>query len=181
MKRSSCTHRSAVKPGAVGGSSRASGESDVEGVCVIILEGSWQGIHVVHCRSPEDRQGREREKKGEGGRGREGGKEGGKGVKKGAKETLYPLKIVSPPLRSGSSWWCRNNLRTCFCLVKTCEILSSVYLISACSRRVFFCGTEDQGYGRGGTPIFTGVFEPLARVALYPTDEDGLGTWFAAA
>ena len=30
----------------------------------------------------------------------------------------------------------------------------------------------DQGYGRGGTPLFTGVFEPLARVALYPTDED---------
>ena len=24
----------------------------------------------------------------------------------------------------------------------------------------------DQGYDRGGTPIFTGVFEPLARVAL---------------
>ena len=39
----------------------------------------------------------------------------------------------------------------------------------------------DQGYGRGGTPIFTGVFEPHARVALYPTDEDGSGTWFAAA
>ena len=39
----------------------------------------------------------------------------------------------------------------------------------------------DQGYGRGVTPIFTGVFEPLARVALYLTDEDGLGTWFAAA
>ena len=39
----------------------------------------------------------------------------------------------------------------------------------------------DQGYGRGGTPIFSGVFEPLARVALYPTGEDGLGTWFAAA
>ena len=39
----------------------------------------------------------------------------------------------------------------------------------------------DQGYGRGVTPIFTGVFEPLARVALYPTDEDGLGTWFGAA
>ena len=39
----------------------------------------------------------------------------------------------------------------------------------------------DQGYGRGGTPIFTGVFEPLARVALYPTDEDSLGTWFTAA
>ena len=39
----------------------------------------------------------------------------------------------------------------------------------------------DQGYGRGGTPFFTGVFEPLARVALYPTDEDGIGTWFGAA
>ena len=39
----------------------------------------------------------------------------------------------------------------------------------------------DQGYGRGGTPIFTGVFEPLARVALYPTDEDGSGTCFGAA
>ena len=40
---------------------------------------------------------------------------------------------------------------------------------------------SDQGYGRGGTPIFTGVLEPLARVALYPTDGDGLGTWFGAA
>ena len=30
--------------------------------------------------------------------------------------------------------------------------------------------SSDQGYGRGDTPIFTGVFEPLARVALYPTD-----------
>ena len=39
----------------------------------------------------------------------------------------------------------------------------------------------DQGYGRGGTPIFTGVFEPVARVALYPTDEGGLGTYFSAA
>ena len=38
----------------------------------------------------------------------------------------------------------------------------------------------DQGYGRGGTPIFTDVFEPLARVALYPTDEDSLGTCFGA-
>ena len=38
------------------------------------------------------------------------------------------------------------------------------------------------GYGRGGTPIFTDdVFEPVARVALYPTDEDGLGTCFGAA
>ena len=40
---------------------------------------------------------------------------------------------------------------------------------------------NDLGDGRGGTPFFTGVFEPLARVALYPTDEDGLGTWFGAA
>ena len=39
----------------------------------------------------------------------------------------------------------------------------------------------DQGYGRRGTAIFTGVFEPLARVALYPTEEDGLGTCFGAA
>ena len=37
------------------------------------------------------------------------------------------------------------------------------------------------GYGRGGTPIFTDVFEPVARVALYPTDKDGLGTCFGAA
>ena len=41
--------------------------------------------------------------------------------------------------------------------------------------------SNDQGYGRGGTPIFNDVFEPLARVALYPTDEDGLGTCFGAA
>ena len=40
---------------------------------------------------------------------------------------------------------------------------------------------SDQGYGRGGTPIFTDVLEPLARVDLYPTDEDGLGTCFGAA
>ena len=39
----------------------------------------------------------------------------------------------------------------------------------------------DQGYGRGGTPIFTDVFQPLARVALYPTDKVGLGTCFIAA
>ena len=39
----------------------------------------------------------------------------------------------------------------------------------------------DQGYGRGDTPIFSVVFEPLARVSLYPTDEDGLGTCFGAA
>ena len=36
----------------------------------------------------------------------------------------------------------------------------------------------DQGYGRGGTPVFTSVFEPLARVALYLMDENGLGTCF---
>ena len=46
---------------------------------------------------------------------------------------------------------------------------------------VHCAGSVDQGYGRGGTPIFTDVFEPLARVVLYSTDEDGLGTWFAAA
>ena len=33
----------------------------------------------------------------------------------------------------------------------------------------------------GGTPIFTGVFEPLARVTLYLTDENGLGSCFEAA
>ena len=32
----------------------------------------------------------------------------------------------------------------------------------------YYCSTYDQGYGRGGTPVFTGVFEPLARVTLYP-------------
>ena len=56
------------------------------------------------------------------------------------------------------------------------------YLSSSCSgygsKQVL---QVDQGYGRGGTPFLTGVFEPLARVALYPTDEDGLGTWFGAA
>ena len=45
-----------------------------------------------------------------------------------------------------------------------------------------FGSLSDQGYGRGGILIFTGgVFEPLARVALYPTDEDGLDTWYGAA
>ena len=42
-------------------------------------------------------------------------------------------------------------------------------------------GAPDQGYGRGGTPIFSGVFEPVARVTLYLTDENGLGTCFGAA
>ena len=40
---------------------------------------------------------------------------------------------------------------------------------------------NDQGHGREGTPVFTGVFEPLARVALYLTDENGLGSCFGAA
>ena len=46
----------------------------------------------------------------------------------------------------------------------------------------YYRRTTDQGYSsRGGTPIFTDdVFEPVARVALYPTDEDGLGTCFGA-
>ena len=39
----------------------------------------------------------------------------------------------------------------------------------------------DQGYGRGGTPVFTGVFKPVARVTLYLTDENGLGTCCGAA
>ena len=38
-----------------------------------------------------------------------------------------------------------------------------------------------QGYGRGGTPVFTDVFEPPARVTLYITDENGLGSCFGAA
>ena len=33
----------------------------------------------------------------------------------------------------------------------------------------------------GGIPVFTGVFEPLARVTLYLTDENGLGSCFGAA
>ena len=40
---------------------------------------------------------------------------------------------------------------------------------------------SDQGYGRGGTPVFSGVFEPVARVTLCLTDESGLGTCFGAA
>ena len=39
----------------------------------------------------------------------------------------------------------------------------------------------DQGYGRGGTLVFTSVFEPLARVTLYLTDENGLGSGFGVA
>ena len=36
----------------------------------------------------------------------------------------------------------------------------------------------DQGYGRGGTPDLPGVFEPVARVTLYLTDGNGLGSCF---
>ena len=40
-----------------------------------------------------------------------------------------------------------------------------------------------QGYGRGGgTPVFTDVFEPVAPVTLYLTDENGLdSSCFGAA
>ena len=37
----------------------------------------------------------------------------------------------------------------------------------------FYYVFADEGYGRGGTPVFIGVFEPLARVTLYLTDENG--------
>ena len=46
-------------------------------------------------------------------------------------------------------------------------------------RHIIFC-MYDQGYGRGVTPVFTRVFEPVARVTLYLTDENGLGTCFGA-
>ena len=59
--------------------------------------------------------------------------------------------------------------------------IAFVALVNALGEELHGDGALDQGYGRGGTPIFTGVFEPLARVALYPTDEDGLGTWFGEA
>ena len=39
----------------------------------------------------------------------------------------------------------------------------------------------DQGYGRGGTPVFPGVVEPLAPVTLYLTEENGLDSCFGAA
>ena len=35
----------------------------------------------------------------------------------------------------------------------------------------------DKGYGR---PVSSVVFEPVARVTLYLTDENGLGTCFGA-
>ena len=41
--------------------------------------------------------------------------------------------------------------------------------------------SRDQGYGTGGTLVFNGVFEPVARVTLHLTDENGLGTCFGAA
>ena len=53
------------------------------------------------------------------------------------------------------------------------ETLPGRTMILGISGFIYLALVYDQGYGRGGTPIFTGVFEPLARVALYPTDEDG--------
>ena len=44
-----------------------------------------------------------------------------------------------------------------------------------------YTGTADQGYGRGGTPVFNSVFEPVARVTLFLTDEYRLGTCFGSA
>ena len=61
------------------------------------------------------------------------------------------------------------------------EATTTLGLRSPVIQKPRFRQKVDRGYGRGGTPIFTGVFEPLARVALYPTDEDGLGTSFGAA
>ena len=40
---------------------------------------------------------------------------------------------------------------------------------------------EDQGYGRGGTPVFTCEFEQVARVTMYLTDDNGLDSCFGAA
>ena len=60
------------------------------------------------------------------------------------------------------------------------------FFIRCCSSFIFFSkpifarslntfrapkSLPDQGYGRGVTPAFIGVFEPLARVTLYLTNE----------
>ena len=81
----------------------------------------------------------------------------------------------SVPSGMGSTYLSHSKVQIPYC----CGC-SGAPLSAALCRALLGCCT-DQGYGRGGTPIFPGVFEPLARVALYPTDEDGLGTWFAAA
>ena len=39
----------------------------------------------------------------------------------------------------------------------------------------------DQDYGRGDTPVFTGVVEPHARVTLYLWEGTGLRSCFGAA
>ena len=39
----------------------------------------------------------------------------------------------------------------------------------------------DQGYGTGGTPVFTGEFEQVARVTMYLMDDNGLDSCFGAA
>ena len=58
-------------------------------------------------------------------------------------------------------------------------LLLQAHLTVSCVRLSNYIG--DQGYGRGGTPVFTGVFKPLVRVTLYLTDENGLGSCFGAA
>ena len=60
-------------------------------------------------------------------------------------------------------------------------INSTFYSCTAALVDQHSCCLETKATVGGVPPFFTGVFEPLARVALYPTDEDGLGTWFAAA
>ena len=90
----------------------------------------------------------------------------------------YRTRILSFPVHQNfdtksaiSDIFLRYAINNPILLVSTMLLASTIYERPA----------PDQGYGRGGTPNFTGVFEPLARVALYPTDEDGLGTWFGAA
>ena len=79
-----------------------------------------------------------------------------------------------------------------FSMVCTCVPLCAPPCSSLCtavgplpwpmfSRNLDFASIFDQAYGRGGTPVFTCVFEPLARVTLYLTDENGLDSCFGAA
>ena len=74
-----------------------------------------------------------------------------------------------------------GNTHPAVCVKKTRENTLATIEAKWFFRLKYFLNDGDQGYGRGGTPIFTDVFEPLARVALYPTDKDGLGTCFGAA
>ena len=61
------------------------------------------------------------------------------------------------------------------------HFLCSTLIDNVYGSYLFVFSRNDQSYGRGGTPVFTGVFEPVARVTLYLTDENGLGTCFGAA